>query len=140
MCRSCLGVQSDAGRRGASTWNDLSPRLQSTRHAGMYTLNHAPPPVAMHTIQGTSEALEKAESLSRQCQEMEPKLGSKSFVILVKALLSQVSRTPCHTPFTEGGLSQNKGREALSLLGRLEQDQLLFPQVWVGRILTFTYT
>ena len=94
----------------------------------------------MHTIQGTSEALEKAESLSRQCQEMEPKLGSKSFVILVKALLSQVSHTPCHTPFTAGGLSQNKGREALSLLGRLEQDQLLFPQVWVGRILTFTYT
>jgi hypothetical protein len=97
----------------------------------MYTLNHAPPPVAMHTIQGTSEALEKAESLSRQCHELEPKLGSKSFVILVKTLLSQVSHTSCHTPFTEGGLSQDKGREALSILDRLEQDQLLLPQVWV---------
>jgi pentatricopeptide repeat protein len=64
-----------------------------------------------HAMLGTSEALEKAESLSRQCHELEPKLGSKSFVILVKTLLSQ-----------------DKGREALSILDRLEQDQLLLPQ------------
>lgn len=78
------------------------------------------------------EGVEKAESLCRQCQELEPKLGSKSFIILVKTLLSQVMpRLLTHPllPAFSLSLSQEKGREALSLLERLEKEQLLLPQV-----------
>jgi hypothetical protein len=44
------------------------------------------PPPTQATPEGTSEAI----SLCRQCYELQPKLGSTSFVTVVKALVDQV--------------------------------------------------
>ena len=81
------------------------------------------------TPQGTLESLEEAELLCRQCRELEPKLGCKSFVVLVKSLLTQVAPPTLQLATPPSFLSQEKGEEAVSLLSRLERDQLLLPQV-----------
>ena len=71
--------------------------LVSRAHVMMVTiatgdlLNHLPPPPPSRPpLQGTPDGLEAAVSLSKQCYELEPKLGSKSLIIVIKTLLDQV--------------------------------------------------
>lgn len=73
-----------------------------------------------HVMMNTAEGLEAAVSLWRLCHELEPKLGSKSFIILVKTLLEQ-----------------SRGTEALELLEETEAKQLLRPQTQLN-LLTHT--
>jgi pentatricopeptide repeat protein len=70
-----------------------------------------------HVMTATPEGTTEAISLCRQCYELQPKLGSTSFVTVVKALVDQ-----------------GKESEALSLLTQLDTDQLLLPQTGLNLV------